>query len=111
MHFTHLLSAALLAVGSTAVAAAEMPRYDVEAQCGQVASLGGNKSPMMMNSCMDTEQSAYDSLKGMWAEVPDNIQKQCDQVASLGGAGSYMMLEQCIKMETQAASKPKKFKY
>lgn len=107
----HFFTAAALVFGSAAAHAADMPRYDVEAQCKQVASMGGSTSSMMMNSCMDTEQSAYDNLKAKWTDIPDNIRKQCDQVASVGGTGSYMMLEQCVQMETKAASKPKKFKY
>ena len=66
---------------------------------------------MLMNSCMDMEQTAYDNLKPKWAAISKNIQDQCNQVASMGGSGSYSLLEQCIKMETDAAAKPSKFKF
>ncbi|MAK54385.1 MAG: hypothetical protein CML17_00795 [Pusillimonas sp.] len=94
-----------------ASSASEMPRYDVEAQCKQIASMGGNTSAVMLNSCMDMEQKAYNNLKASWNEIPENTQRQCHEVASIGGNGSYTMLESCIEMETQAAEKPKKFEY
>lgn len=91
--------------------AAELPRYDVEAHCNQVASMGGTSSSTLLNGCMDMEQKAYDALKGTWEQIPDKARQHCEQVASFGGDGSYNLLKGCIDMEMKAGAQPRKFQY
>ena len=96
---------------SASAAHAEMPRYDVEAHCKQVASVGGAYSASLYNGCFDMEQSAYNSLRSRWDGLPASMRKHCDDVASFAGVGSYSLLEGCIRMEEDAARQPKKFEY
>lgn len=91
--------------------ATELPRYDVEGHCKQVAAMGGAASAMLENSCMDMEQTAYNNLKKSWDGISAQARSHCDQVASFGGGGSYNLLESCIEMETKAAEQPRKFQY
>jgi len=83
---------------------AEMPHYDVERYCTEIASLGGSMSQMMLQSCYTQEQTAYNALKPRWDSLPEAMRTYCDQIAAVGGGGSYMMLESCVKQEESAAS-------
>lgn len=102
---------ACLALWSGASFAGEMPRFDVEASCEQLASLGGEFSNTMFNSCIQMEQSAYDGLKATWQTIPSGIQSQCIELAMLGGSGSYSTLDSCIAMETRAADNRASFSF
>lgn len=93
--------------------AQEVPRFDVEKHCKEVASFGGSYSASMDKSCFDMEQAAYDKLKAGWSGETTSARRHCTEVASFGGAGSYSMLQSCLTMESKAASdrKGRKFKY
>ncbi|MDH4571121.1 hypothetical protein [Salinicola acroporae] len=88
-----------------------IPRYDVESHCTEVASITGDLSNSLYNSCIQMEQSSYDHLKGAWSSIPANIRGGCDDVATVGGSGSYSLLESCVQMESQAASNKKSFSF
>ena len=105
----------IMAIFGAAVAmpatATELPRFDVEAHCQQVASMGGTASSTLLNGCMDMEQKSYNSLKQSWEQIPDQARRHCEQVAAFGGGGSYNLLEGCIDMEMKAGAQPRKFQY
>lgn len=94
-----------------AASAAEMPRFDVEAHCQQVASVTGSSSNTLYNSCVDMEQSAYNGLKGQWASLPASVRNHCKDVASVTGPGSYSLLESCVDMEVSAGSNRSEFSF
>ncbi|WP_148254850.1 hypothetical protein [Aidingimonas lacisalsi] len=106
-----LIAGAALVSVSGVVSAQDVPKYDVESHCQEVADIGGGSSNTMYNSCIDMEQSAYDGLKGVWESVPASTREHCDQVASVGGAGSYSLLESCVDMETSAAENKSEFSF
>jgi hypothetical protein len=93
--------------------AQDVPRFDVEKHCKQLAGLGGSYSATMDETCFDMEQKAYNAVKSQWLGIPKHTPKHCAQMAGLGGSGSYSMLQTCLDMETTAASnsKGRKFKY
>ena len=97
----------LLAAG----ARAEMPNYDVDAHCKEIASLGGESSQLMLNACYKQEQAAYDQLKPTWDQLPAAMRAHCDRIASLGGGGSFLMLNACVDQEQQAAQQNGSFKF
>lgn len=99
----------LLTLPYTGVQAKEMPRYDPEAYCQQVANVSGGSS-MIFNGCIDMEQQSYNNLKSVWASIPNRTKNYCDKVASVAG-GSYSILEGCIDMELEAASSSKEFQF
>lgn len=105
-----LLGAGLALFAGSAMAA-DMPRFDVEGHCGQVAAVGGSPSNTLYNSCIDMEQTAYNGLKGQWASLPASIQNHCLDVASVGGPGSYSLLESCVDMEVSAGSNRSEFSF
>ena len=105
-----LLFIALMLFSGLAMAG-DMPRFDVEGQCNNVASVGGEFSNMTYNGCIQMEQSAYDRLKSEWTSIPASIRRQCLDVAKVGGAGSYSTLGGCIDMEMQAANNQESFNY
>jgi hypothetical protein len=108
-----VLSAAILLVGWGPVLAADMPHFDVAAQCKKVASFGGPFSETTFAGCMEMEQSAYDQLKETWPNLNTSMKNQCSKIASFGGPGSYTTLQGCVEMEREAASsnQNRQFKY
>lgn len=95
--------ASLIFCCATAAEAQELPRYDVESHCKDVAAFGGAPSETIRQGCFQMEQQAYNRLKEQWAELPRNVRQHCDEVASFGGSSSYSILKGCIDMEMQAA--------
>ncbi|WP_321340744.1 hypothetical protein [uncultured Cohaesibacter sp.] len=91
--------------------AADMPRYDPEGYCKEVASFGGDYSAMLDKSCLEMEQTAYNALKTRWDGISSYARSYCNEVALFGGGGSYNLLKSCIAMEEQAADSKKEFKF
>lgn len=110
MKTVSILSTVMLLLSATALAA-DIPRFDAEAHCEQVAGFAGDSSNMLYNSCIDMEQSAYNSLKGQWPSLPANVQGHCEDVSSFGGPGSYTMLESCVDMEVSAGNNRSEFSF
>ena len=108
MRLPLLLIAGMLVAGPTL---ADMPRFDVEAHCKEIASYGGSFSESLNRSCFDMEQAAYDSLKPDWDGLPSAMQLHCEDIARYAGSGSYSLLESCVQQEAKAASAAKTFRY
>lgn len=107
------LAATLLATGlCSAAAAQDMPRFDVDAACREVASFGGTYSASTDRSCFAGEQEAYDALKPKWAAVPPGVRAECTKIAAFGSP-SYAMLKSCIESEldARAANRGRAFNY
>jgi hypothetical protein len=93
-------------------ARAEMPDYDVNVYCKQVAAVGGAPSQMILGGCYRQEQESYDALKPTWDQLPATMRAYCDQVARVGGSGgAYMILKGCIDQEQQSAQQNGAFKF
>ena len=80
----------------------DIPRFDVERYCTDLASFGGEYSAMMFNGCVTNEQQSYDGLRAKWRDLPPEVQAYCIELANFGGAPSYMMLGGCVQNEMQA---------
>lgn len=106
-----IIIATALAALPIAALAQQPPRYDVEAHCEAVASVGGELSNSTYNGCIRMEQSAYDSLKGGWNDLPPNVMNHCHKVATVGGAGSYSTLKGCVRMEMSAGQNRSEFSF
>lgn len=93
--------------------AQNLPRFDVDRHCQEVASFGGAPSEVIRSGCFDMEQSAYDKLKDSWSDIPGSTRKHCLEVATFGGPGSYSLLEGCLQMERSAReqNQSRRFKY
>ncbi len=104
-----MMVAAVAALTSPAISQ-EMPYYDVEAHCAQVAgAVGGSEA--IRNACFRSEQRAYDELKPRWPEIPDQARTHCDSVARVSGPGTYSILSACIASEQRAAEENKTFTF
>lgn len=101
----------ILAILFTAAPASafDLPRYDVDSYCQQVAQVSGG-SATIYNGCIEMEQSAYNDLKQSWASVPEKTAKYCNRVARTSN-GSYTILQGCIDMEMDAAGNKVGFQY
>ncbi|MCW5737338.1 MAG: hypothetical protein KIS73_24645 [Enhydrobacter sp.] len=104
-----LFAAAMAAISPAA--RAEMPSYDVEAYCKNIAEVGGTPSQATRNGCLRMEQSAYDGLKKSWDTLPGEMRAYCNGIATVGGTGSYSTLSGCIRMEQDAKRKNDDFKF
>lgn len=80
--------------------AQQVPRFDVEASCRNMAEMAGN-SEFMYGACFDQEQGAYNSLKPMWARLPGTMRSNCKDMAQMAG-GTYFMLKACVDQELDA---------
>ena len=83
------------------VLAAEIPAYDINATCREIAAAGGG-SKVIELQCRKDEAASQKRLQK--ASVPADTMQTCDQISQTLGAGSYMILEQCIKDELDAAA-------
>jgi hypothetical protein len=93
-----------LSVDASSVDASKPPRFDVRAHCREVASFGGSYSAVLDKRCSDLEQTAYDNLLPIWAQLPIEMKKHCTEVARVRRSGSYSLLEGCVSLEINAAS-------
>lgn len=107
------IAALALTLMSTPTLANDLPRFNVDQQCDEIANFGGSYSEMTKQGCMQMEQQAYNQLKPTWGSLPDAMQTQCLEIASFGGPGSYSTLQGCIQMEQNAAATNRntEFKY
>lgn len=103
--------AVALAASGFAHAASEMPHFDVDGHCREVAAMGGSMSQALLKACYEGEQASYDKTKVNWSELPAGTRDHCTQVAAIGGKGSYSLLEACIDSERAAAADNKSFKF
>jgi hypothetical protein len=90
--------------------AQQIPKFDMQAHCKKISTLGDSYSATLDKTCFDMEQSAYGKLKSTWPIISSRLRNHCAEAASFGGSGSYTMLETCIEMETSAEIKNKKRK-
>ncbi len=93
--------------------ASDIPRYDPESWCEEVASMGGGMSHTLKGACLQQEQTAYDHLKPQWADIPAATRSWCDEVARTGATGTYVLLKSCIQqeLESRKANSQSKFKF
>jgi len=99
----------LLSSASQLALAQDMPRFDVEAHCEEVAEFADG-SHQIFNSCIQMEQNAYNGLKAHWANVGGRIRSHCQEVAQFSG-GSYQILQSCVQMEEDAAGNRQSFSF
>lgn len=104
-----LVVAVYIGMFCATASAQDIPRYDPERHCREVAEFGGGSSTIY-NGCIDLEQDSYNDLRGRWAYLPARIRSHCDDVARFGG-GSYQILHGCVQMEEEAAGSPRSFKF
>lgn len=94
---------------ATLVNASELPRFDVEGHCEEVSQVVGG-SHQIYNSCMQSEQRAYNSLKAQWPSVSGRIRGHCQEVAEVIG-GSYEIMASCVRSEQSAAGQRESFSF
>ncbi len=99
----------LSVLASTSVAAQDVPRYDPESYCQEVAETVGG-SAMIFNGCIQQEQMHYDGMKAAWSTIPAATINYCDDVARVIG-GSYAILAGCIQQELAAQNSTPQFQF
>jgi hypothetical protein len=78
-----------------------MPVYDVKANCAPGMWGDHYATDADSVSCLQQEQSAYDSLKSIWQSVAQSVAQACDaQTRQFGGPGSYVLLKNCVEAKT-----------
>ncbi len=83
-----------LALPGTMATAADMPVYDMDAYCQELASHGGG-TPELIADCMALEQTAQQDLALRWPALSASTQDSCIEIGMMGGA-SYDLLKACV---------------
>ncbi|MYL22522.1 hypothetical protein GLV89_01725 [Halomonas alkaliantarctica] len=106
---TAMLAASIAAMTSTTAQAQSLPRFDVEGHCEQVSEFVGG-SHEIYNTCIRSEQRAYNALKQKWPDVSGRIRYHCKEVAGFTG-GSYEIMQTCVQNEQNAAGNRESFSF
>lgn len=85
---------------SAQVFAADLPQFDTDAYCDNIAEIGGG-SNVLRKQCMKDEKASEKRLAKI-NDVPDKTWKYCAKIAKVAN-GSYVLMEQCISDEMDAA--------
>lgn len=83
--------------------AADLPRYDVEGYCEDIAS----GSHDMFNFCIEEEQKSYNQLRDQSDSIDPQTMNYCSDIAG----SSYDMLLFCVEEETSAANNRQSFSF
>jgi hypothetical protein len=104
--FLILLAATALGWQAGAVAARDLPKFDVNRTCrGEAGDHGRTKA--FIDACLADEQKAQEQLTKEWAKYAPDIQQTCVGTAtSIAGIRSYVELLTCIEMGTAAKKMP-----
>lgn len=105
-------AAVLALLISVEAAAQEMPRFDVEKACDEMARISGPRSEFLYNGCFNQEQTAYNALKPVWGGLPAAVRATCEEMTRLAGQ-TYFLLKGCVDQEMSAreANKDREFKF
>ena len=93
-----------LGIAPDMTGAGDLPGYDPQAHCRDVALAGGGFSETIYAECLEQEQSNLDELQSSWSALPSSIQERCREAASSGGVSSYAVLRSCVEQENTAAA-------
>jgi tetratricopeptide (TPR) repeat protein len=87
----------------------QIPSYNVNQYCDELANLGGTYSYSLRNGCIDNEQGSYDKLVIIWPSLPFNVVDDC---LSTNGfvSGGYSLLEGCITYQLGERANPHSFR-
>lgn len=112
-----LAAVAALAVSHTpALAANDLPQFDVKPSCNSATKAandlnqaGDNLRPgdRSADNCVQDEMKAKSSLSDQWDQFKIAERQRCTRLATLGGLPSYVELLTCLEMARQAANIPK----
>jgi hypothetical protein len=89
--------AALFLSFSSATWAAELPSFDVDAQCG--VTHGANN--FARAHCVKTEQASYDLARILYSQVSGVDQEKCATSAAAARNYRYTYLYQCVSNARQ----------
>jgi len=92
-----------LFTSSCAAAAADLPSYDVEGYCRQIATATATLSGPVVNACIERERQAFSRLQGEWTELPEAMRQYCLSLLPRI-ALSYVLLDTCIKKASNSAA-------
>ncbi|MFN3232489.1 MAG: hypothetical protein ACE363_10055 [Alphaproteobacteria bacterium] len=80
--------------GVSAAYAAELPTYDMDVYCQELAQHGGGAAELVAD-CMRLEETARTELALTWDSLAANTQDSCIQIGEMSGL-SYDLLKACV---------------
>jgi hypothetical protein len=90
-------TAVLVLAGAGAAFAEEVPRFNIEATCKGVPTLGlDEKDPV--KACMDDENTALGQLRAQWSTFTPANQRECIGETEIAGWPSYVDVLTCLQM-------------
>lgn len=96
-----IVAAAALVALPLAAQAQDLPRYDPEAYCDNIAD-----STSLYNHCVKREQESYNALRANWSSYSAHARGYCSDLVD-----NYRLLEHCIKREAEAESEKNSFSF
>lgn len=92
----------LIALSFTAPALAndDLPEYNVEEYCLDIATTTSTLTGTMLRSCVNTEQKAYENVKRIWVELPESVKLDCMSLVERIRR-SYVILNACVLREVK----------
>lgn len=109
MSYKKTLSIILSLAFSSVALATDLPRFAVEGHCEEVSQVVGG-SHQIFNTCVQSEQRAYNALKSRWPSISLGIRSHCQDVAEVIG-GSYEIMQSCVQSEQNAAGQRESFSF
>lgn len=76
--------------------ALDPPRYDYNVLCYQRASVAEGFSREAMMQCLANQLHAYELIRKMWHQLPEEIQTGCDEQTRATRVLDYISLHSCI---------------
>lgn len=107
--------AALSVSHPPALAANDLPQFDVKPSCSSATKAandlnqaGDNLRPgdRSADNCVQDEMNAKSKLNDEWAQFKIAERQRCTRLATLGGLPSYVELLTCLELARQAANIP-----
>jgi hypothetical protein len=117
------MAAACEGSGPVAAAQAAVPYYDVpalDAHCGKLATSEAAKSPSAVignsaqfyaDSCIQSEQDAYNALEQAWPTLPDDVTDYCETLLVVTLDSSYSLLKGCVELKLRTDQPADRFDY
>lgn len=91
----------VLCCSAPAVAEGDLPEYNIEDYCLEIATRTSTLTASMLRSCVNAEQKAYENVRRMWTELPESGKVGCISLVERIKR-SYVILNACVLREAKS---------